>query len=234
MTAPVIASTSTYASSAASASHSVPMPATVNSGDLLLMVGGYVSDNGAVSASGWTLGPNFGRSVGPSLFVMWRDADGSEGGTNVSVSLPSSQSFSAYVARITGAELAATIAPEYVNSETSGASGAPNPPSLTPTGTKDFLCFGVGVSTAITNTTTNGDTDFVIVNSSFDSGRVCLVKTHNSAQTGTYDPAAFGTSTADWVSQTVAIHPASGGGGGSSVYVSGLSQRNRRSSGRYM
>lgn len=76
--------------SASSISSNVPFPATVDAGDLLLLLAGYKVPGNAVMTvpAGWTQREQFSRSASassPGIFIAYKWATGSEGGTSLTV-----------------------------------------------------------------------------------------------------------------------------------------------------
>lgn len=73
-------------------SHNVNMPATVDAGDLLLIVGMYEADPGTVSLTGWTLISGASASDSTSTYgrILYKVADGTEDGTTAQVATTNS------------------------------------------------------------------------------------------------------------------------------------------------
>lgn len=77
-----------YTERPAETSTSVPYPATVNLGDFIVLKGATsATATGSVTLpSGFTLGVDLANSgIPPNLFVAYKYADGTEGGTNLTV-----------------------------------------------------------------------------------------------------------------------------------------------------
>lgn len=81
----------TYTEATAATSTSVPFPATVNAGDLLVLVGSAKSLNLVTVPSGWTSQVSFsntGNTAAPDLLIATAFAAGTEGGTSLTVTHP--------------------------------------------------------------------------------------------------------------------------------------------------
>lgn len=101
---PTIASKTNYVSGASSTSHNIPMPASVNAGDRLLMFCNYASPVTATpAASGWTQLYSSTIGSGQIHAAFWKIAAGNEGGTSVTVTFTNSQNIVARTLRLTNA-----------------------------------------------------------------------------------------------------------------------------------
>lgn len=103
-TAPSVVSITPYDTGANGTSWSVPMPATVTAGDLLLLFaacdGGF-NDNPATAAANWTrIATGSSGQAGFSIFV--KTASGSEGGTTITVTIPTTEWMTTQCYRIQG------------------------------------------------------------------------------------------------------------------------------------
>ena len=140
MTFPTVVNTNTSLEDAANVtSHTVNLPASLVSGNLLIV--GIAVDGGVSNptATGWT---GFGGGVsGGAVQVEWfyRVSDGAEG-ASVEFTTDTSERSAHFSMQISGAEDPATQAPETGGSQQSGTSTAPNAANATPTGgAKDYL-----------------------------------------------------------------------------------------------
>jgi len=201
----------TKSAHASAATHAITLPATVNSGELLLMFYVCKAFGGSLAVpSGWTsLGANSGANGGH--LVCYLEAAGTEGGGTATVTAANTSAACAQVYRIN--DWNAIEAAKSNNT----ISSAPNPPSLTPSwGAKDALW--LAGCTAI-----DDDATVSAYSSSYASGE------YNNAGAGTnasseigvarralnaavQDPAAMTLSEAEaWVAWTLAVEPGTKG-----------------------
>lgn len=224
MASPVVAGYGTYASSAAAANHTANYPATVNAGDLLIAVVGAVGTSTTATISGWTNIANHAHPVGPSASVLYRWADGSEGGGTFTLALSTSASAVCRVFRITGAINPATQAPQMAAADVDqNGTTAPSPPDSASGagGSNDYL--GISYSTFPSNPGTlgGGDTDRQSLASAYDAGEVRNVTSYLAFTGTSYTPADYSnTSASDVTSHTILVHPAQSG-----VVARGLGRR---------
>jgi len=190
--------------------HNVLMPATVTTGQLLLMFFGYTLVAGAITTpTGWTLVTSGDGTAAPSpgLFLFAKISDGTEGGTNVNVVTTNAVAAIGRVYKIsswkgniaTGVAAALTA---ITNSTTA------DPPSLTPGWTdRDlWIAYFIAVQDANnpappTNYTDDG-AGTVGATASDKSG-------HRTLFAATENPGAFGAFSVarNWRAVTVAIQP---------------------------
>jgi hypothetical protein len=141
MASPSIAATNTSATAAAGTSLTVNLPASIASGDLLLVfIGQQVGTNAVFSATGWTqLYSALNLTITDGM--LYRVADGSEGAT---VTVTSTQSGKAAHAsyRITGSD---TSKAPVASAQSGDATAHPDTLTVTPAGgSADYLfisCF---------------------------------------------------------------------------------------------
>ena len=207
---PVIESTMAANETGVNTATNVTMPATVNAGDLLLVIlAGWNSSNAVnwTTPSGWTLlGSLVGGGTMRRLGVYYKVADGAEDGTSVNW-VSSVNAFNAWVVyRITGY----SGTPE-VSTGTTGTSSAPDSGSLSPSwGTQDTLwisCCGVQNSTSTAQASAPSGyaalTQVAAISSGQDVPRCSSA--HRLLRASSEDPGAFGTSGPGWAAYTIAI-----------------------------
>ena len=100
MAFPTVESVTEEGFAGATTSHAVDMPATVTSGDLLLMIFASYSNSAITTPSGWTeLAKTESQFVSNAFYA--KKAVGTEGGTEVDVVTAAGVAASAHVYRIT-------------------------------------------------------------------------------------------------------------------------------------
>lgn len=202
MSFPTVAATNTTNNAVNNPTKAINLPASISSGDLLIIVLAAYATAGAVSIttpSGWSVlfsvvgSGNLRRVAG-----FYKVASGSEGAT-VSITFSRNVSCAANSYRITGY----TGTPE-AGTATTGSSTAPNPPSLSPSwGSGDILWLAVfgNVSPGGTITSpTNYSSGF-----SVDEGKILIASAQRNLTASSEDPGAFTTSSANWAANTIAI-----------------------------
>jgi hypothetical protein len=203
--------------STATASPVVNLPATVTAG-MTLIVLHRCAVGGAIGWPDASWNEMFDASADGSddqMAMAWKKADGTEGGTTITLSQTSGK-FASLAVAIDAAE-DPTIQPPELSTVATGASATPDPTTCTPTGgAKDYLWFWVGgwegEQTVPPPTPTNYS---ALQRLSADSGtggaittnvRVVLFwRTNNAASE---DPASITISASDdWTAYTMAVHP---------------------------
>jgi hypothetical protein len=145
-TAPTVVSRSCYGDPSYGLSHSVPLPASLVSGNLLILVAGY--SNGAAPAgaintpSGWTKLDSITGANKAIEYIFYKTATGSEGATLTisSTNVSRGMGFLAY-------QIAGWSGTPQVGTFVTGTNNTPDPPSVTPTGAASLalaLCGGDG------------------------------------------------------------------------------------------
>lgn len=223
MAAPVVESLTPTEFDSTGATRAVPMPATVNAGDLLLMfyAQGPATSSGnnttTATPSGWTLISTtavggIGACVRGSVFA--KVAAGTEGGTTVNV-VPgeSTRGCAVHVYRISGWE--GTLANGVVNgTPATGTSTGPNPPSASWTwGTTDVLIIaGAHPSSASSGTLSvsaypSGYTDGAFnVGFNIFGAAIGTARRSETASSSPEDPGAYTISASRaWVATTVVV-----------------------------
>jgi len=131
MAAPTLVAASTANQTSAGTSHAINLPATVSAGNRLVCIVG-MNDNPANAntfswPAGWT--ELFDQvSLDLSVSAAWKIADGTEGGTTVTVTSTSTEKVSGKSWCFSGA---GTV---YATAGSISSTANPNPPSLTPAG----------------------------------------------------------------------------------------------------
>lgn len=208
-------------------SHNVAMPATVASGNLLVIFWTHRANGGATVATptGWTalyanIGPASSAGNG-SCFI--RVADGTEGGTNVNLVTSLLRTAVAQVYRI-GSWFGSLAGVEAAATAFTASTNAPNPPSLSPSwGSAKTLWFAHAAAADDDATldagAANGGFPVSYTNGTWTiSGALAARGANLSCETGTArreleaasdDPGAFTLSEQEGaMAQTVAIRPA--------------------------
>ena len=142
LAAPAVASVTETAFGTDATPHNVTMPATVNAGDLLIVL--FTNDGNATvtTPGGWTQLASNVSGTEVRLSVYYKKAAGTEGGTTVNFNTSASEQAAAQVYRIT--DWHGTSPPE-ISTAATGTSTAPDPPSLNPAawGVADTLWLAV-------------------------------------------------------------------------------------------
>ena len=151
MAAPTVAGTTTTDSAGKTTSHTVNLPASIVSGNLLVIFFAVRGGGSVTWPAGYTEIAEISNS-NVTLSIAYRQADGGEGST-ITVTTGDSDRSASTAYRITGHIAPATQAPELSTGAT-GTSTTPDPDSLTPTGgSKEYLWLaGFGTRAATTHT----------------------------------------------------------------------------------
>jgi hypothetical protein len=219
MTFPTVESVTETSFATNTTAHECDLPATVNAGDLLLLV--FANDGTTVQTTpaGWTAldkQPYLSQIYG-GVYVL--DAAGTEGGGTVDVVTAIAEAGAGHVYRISG--WSGTIATDIdISTVATGEDAAPNSSSVTAGwGSDDNLflsicCFGDDDETANTAPSPNY-TNLVHTpcGAGANASGACASARRNFAN-ATDDPTGFAlTGIERWVAWTVVIKPAAGGGG---------------------
>ncbi len=212
LAAPVVASVTETAFGTDTTDHYVNIPATVNAGDLLIVL---FTNNGAATVTtpgGWTELASDTRWSNVRLSVYYKIAAGTEGGTTVNFVTSAAEEAAAQVYRIT--DWHGTTPPE-ISTAATGTSTAPNPASLNPAGWEvaDTLWLAVAGQdrgdqsgpTAYPDSYTDG-----ISTLSLDGSGSCRIySARRLLAAALEDPGAFTIPAREqWVAFTVAVRPA--------------------------
>jgi hypothetical protein len=127
---PVPESTTTSATNTPSTSHTITLPGTTVSGELLIAVLMFNSDTTVTGMSGWTRLDN--NSASPGQSEVWAKIATGSDGASVSATTSTSQAGAFVVARISGNNGGVVNNTDYTIAKSSAATTAnPNPPSVT-------------------------------------------------------------------------------------------------------
>lgn len=201
----------------ASTTHNVTMPATVNSGDLLmvLITNDHTTAGTITTPSGWTSKASDTQNTQVRASVFVKVADGSEDGANVDFATSASEEAAAHVYRVQAGEWSGTTAGVEV-STFSGATGTttPNPASLDPGawGTENTLWVAYAGGSSFDSVTTypTGFNGAIHNQSNTGTGGASSASAWQESATASVDPGAFTMgSTEDSVAYTIGIRPAS-------------------------
>ena len=195
--------------------HLVDMPATVDSGDLLLVMFTNDATDTVTTPTGWTQLFSEIRSPNVRHGGYYKIADGTEGGTTVDFVTSGTETAMAVVYRITSWH--GTTPPE-VGTFAEATSTTPDPPSLTPSwGAEDTLWIahfgandnGTGTVSAFPTSYTNG-----LSGRANNVASSCMAgSARRNLNATSDDPGTFTKNNSDaWVANLTAIRPAAGGG----------------------
>lgn len=215
MASPTVQGGTNTARTSAETTSPVNYPAATLNKELLILHG-RVCGVGAITVPGFTqLAQDSSDASDDVEYVGWKMADGTEGGTTVSVTHGNFRS-SWVMSRIQGADLP-TVNPPVISSPAIGATATPDPPLLTPVyGSQTYLWLWLGgwegeqtnppttpptgytiVNNAATGTTGNTDTNNRVADYRFAS-----TATSENPPSLTISVAAVG-----WTAWTVAVPP---------------------------
>jgi hypothetical protein len=221
MAFPTIQGRNESAQTGTATAHTVNLPASIAAGELLIVIiaGGGTNALQFGTVTGWTELLDENQTFG--AHVWCRQADGTEGATQVFTSGAASRS--AHLSyRISGAENPGTQLPQ-LSAVAAASSNAPNPNTVTPTGgAKDYLFitfFVLGAAgeeadddTWVNNAATNYSN--LVQKTSGTGGTnvgaavAASDRTNNAASEDAAWPAASTDVTTTWRSFTIAVHPA--------------------------
>ncbi len=196
-------------------SHTIQLPATIESGDLLLAffsIDGNPSTSWPNEGTEWNV--IFSQTSGGSVKFQcaWKEADGTEDGTTIEVTSGSSERSSHSVLAVGGAEDPDTTPPDNSTPAT-GNSTSPNPVAVIIATSKDYLFVastGVDRDRTVTAIPTNYSHENTQAGGGANSSTCSTVE--RQLTTGTdEDAGAFTISASDqWVAFTVRVHPPGG------------------------
>jgi hypothetical protein len=221
---PVVEGTITSQTTVASTSHTVSLPASIQTGELLIvLVGGYADTTGSAVDISWPVGWNEffeeDATVDPNHLAVagaWREADGSEG-ASISVTTNRAVLAAHNSYRISGAADPAAQPPEAASIDFTDSGGTTiDPPSLSPTGgAKDYLWLAVaswrrtGRNLTSTPQPTNY-TDTLNEQSTGGSAGMRLASSRRQLNAASEDPGVFtlDSNSERRIGATIAVHPA--------------------------
>lgn len=212
---PQVSSTNSITFNNDTTTHNVPMPATVDSGDLLIV---FFTNDGSASVttpSGWTQLFSASQSSNVRGGVYARAANGSEDSTNVDFVTSASEQAAAQVYRITswgGGTVANGVA---VGTAVAASGSNANPPLVQPTawGTANTLWMvyagfssasGSGVVSSYPSNYSSGAT---VSSGSSTSGAQTAVARRN-LNADQEDPGSFSSGSSAYVVNSIAVRPA--------------------------
>lgn len=222
MASPVVRATAESADGSAVSSHTVTLPSGIKANDLLIVCLDKGSTSATINAlAGWT--ELLDEASANGLYIAYRYADGTEG---ASITLTSSANTrcASIVYRIAGAIDPATT-PPAIGTTATGTSTAPNPPSVTPPSSKDYLFIAfAGMAgeeadddtwgnTAPTNYTPSVPRQKTAGTVGTNLGGLILSAERALTTGSAEDPGAFGVDvSAAWRAQTIIVHPKAASG----------------------
>ena len=187
------------------------MPATVNAGDLLIVL--FTNDGSATvtTPAGWSLLASTANGSAVRLSVYYKIAAGTEGGTTVNFVTSAAEQAAAQVYRIT--DWHGTTPPE-ISAAATGTSTAPNPASLNPAGwdVADTLWLAVaGQDRGDQSGTTAYPASYTDGISILSSDGTGSCRTHSARRVlavASENPGAFTIPVSEeWVAFTIAVRP---------------------------
>ena len=200
---PAVVTTNTTADSAATTSHTVNLPATIQNGDLLVLFLATVTTSpGTTTATGWTFLAVAANGTSAFLQVGYKHAVGTEGAT-VTVATTGSMRGAWISYRISANDYGA--APPQGTAAT-GSSTNPPPPALTPAwGAWDTLWIvcTARASATVATVAPAGFSGLLTIAAGTNSNQTAWL----ASRTATETPGSFTAVTAAWVTQTVAVKP---------------------------
>jgi len=214
MTFPTIAATATSQEPDDTLTHTVSLPAGIQSGDLLIVI---FSEDAIPTitfpneGTDWIVLKDLNSgATGNRIKICYRNADGGEG-ASITVTTGTVQQSAHCAYRITGHST--SQAPECSTGAT-GATANPDPDSLTPTGgAKDYLWIALHGNDRNRTTSaypTNYDLSQITIISDGSGGAGAAMCGRN-LNASPEDPGTFTISASDqWCAATVAVHPTSG------------------------
>lgn len=191
-----------------STNHLVQMPATVNSGDLLIALLAVDSNFTITTPSGWTslISQAVTQVTGA---VFYRVANGTEGGTTVNFVTFASERMEAQVVRIQ----AGTYQSVPVAAQANSAAGTttPDPPNLTPPwGSANTLWLACAMTddTRTVSVYPLPNNQYRTVNAGSGTAFVTLASCSNDVAAASLNPGTFTIGfSSPWVAITVAVRP---------------------------
>jgi len=212
LAAPAVASVTETAFGTDTTNHYINMPATVDVGDLLIVL--FTNDGSATvtTPDGWTQLASTANGSAVRLSVYYKIAEGTEGGTTVNFVTSVAEQAAAQVYRITNWH--GTTPPE-ISTAATGLSTRPNPASLNPVGwdVADTLWLAVaGQDRGDQSGTTAYPASYTDGTSTLSSNGLGNCRTHSARRVlaaASENPGAFTIpASEEWVAFTIAVRPA--------------------------
>ena len=211
LAAPVVASVTETAFGTNTTNHNVTMPATVNAGDLLIVIFTNGGNATVTTPAGWTELASNTNGVEVRCSVYYKIAAGDEGDTTVNFVTSGAEQAAAQVYRITNWH--GTDPPE-ISTAATNTSTAPDPASLNPAGwdVEDTLWLAVaGQDRGDQSGTTAYPASYTDGISTLSSNGTGSCRTHSARRVlaaASEDPGAFTIPTSQaWVAFTIAVRP---------------------------
>lgn len=197
-----------YASTAESTTHDITMPNVVEADDLLLMVATWRDSTAISPPSGWT--EELDATTTPHLYVASKKAAGTEGGTDVTLTIGASKALAAAVYRIPATGWSGDLADIEITASGVSTNTAPNPPSETPSWGDSFPTWflaGFGAAGTVTVSDQPDDYRALLDVTGTDTSPVTLGITSRRYVTGSAeDPGTFTiSSSVAWNAFTIAV-----------------------------
>lgn len=185
-------------------SHSINMPATVNEGDLLMVLVSNSSSTINSDPAGWAV-----RRSSTQTPVYLKRAAGTEGGGTITIGTSSSSNMAAQVYRITGWRDSGTLLNDVEMDSVTGSSATPDPSSLNPTnwGLEDTLWVvyaGWNTSDSVSLYPSN-----YIGGTATSASGARIATAYRKLGASSEDPGTFTlSSSVGWRAHTIAVRPA--------------------------
>lgn len=210
--APVVASTTTSRTNTPGTTHTVTMPGTTASGNLLLAVVMFNSDTTVTGPGGWT--KLSGSAASPGQSEVWAKIATGSDGASISFSTSSSLAGAFQVIRITGNKGGIVSGTDYNLSISAAATTAnPNPPSVTASWGSANNLFIVVANTRGNNSTvssypTNYASGSNIVTTNGGGGGASSGIAYRTLTAATDDPGTFTLSASEYgFAYTIVVRP---------------------------
>ena len=193
-------------------SPTVSLPSNVNFGDVIaVFVLTRTTPTITTSASGWVSSSTSvdAGSTKTNMKAFFKDADGNESGTSITINFNNSVDYAIYAVRITGSKPISARVPDVKFAFANVDEAQGDPPSLSPSeGAQDYLWFGLagtrtddGISSWDANYSNTGS-----IESSNTFANIGYMDRQLNAATEDPGPIGF-TVAGDWSAMTVAFHP---------------------------
>jgi hypothetical protein len=210
LAAPLVASVTETAFGTDTTDHHVDMPATVDAGDLLIVL--FTNDENTIvnTPTGWNLMTSDANGPHVRLSVYYRIAAGTEGGTTVNFVTTSAEEAAAQVYRVTNWH---GITPPEISTAATGTDTTPDPASLDPAGwdvadTLWLVVAGQDRGDQVTPTYPASYTNGISTLSSNGTGKCQIHSARRVLAAASEDPGAFTIPVSEqWVAFTIAVRP---------------------------